>query len=162
MKALETERVAAAKKYGQPVAPDTYRLPDLPDGWCCATVDQVIFVQGGLTKGKKRERSEEISEVPYLRVANVQRMFLDLDEIKTIQATKEEVDQLRLRPGDVLFSDGGDRDKLGRGLERRNRSLYPPESRFQGKAGGGITPTRRSSSGTRRAECRAQRDRRSK
>jgi type I restriction enzyme S subunit len=54
-------------------------------------------------------------EVPYLRVANVQRGFLDLTEVKTILAESDEIDALRLMAGDVLFTEGGDRDKLGRG-----------------------------------------------
>jgi len=53
--------------------------------------------------------------VPYLRVANVQRGYLDLSEVKTINAAASDIDQLRLQPGDILFNEGGDRDKLGRG-----------------------------------------------
>lgn len=52
-------------------------------------------------------------EVPYLRVANVQRGYLDLSEIKTIWAERTEIEALRLRQGDILFTEGGDRDKLG-------------------------------------------------
>jgi type I restriction enzyme S subunit len=54
-------------------------------------------------------------ELPYLRVANVQRGWLDLREIKTIEVTAKEADALFLRQGDVLMNEGGDRDKLGRG-----------------------------------------------
>lgn len=54
-------------------------------------------------------------EVPYLRVANVQAGFVDLDEVKTTTATEEEVEQFRLQSGDVLLTEGGDFDKLGRG-----------------------------------------------
>ena len=114
-KTLENERAKAAKKYVEPVAPDTEGLPELPEGWCWATVDQLAYVQGGLTKGKKRKPGERIREIPYLRVANVQRMYLDLSEMKTIDATLDEIQQLRLERGDVLFNEGGDRDKLGRG-----------------------------------------------
>lgn len=53
--------------------------------------------------------------VPYLRVANVQRGFLVLGEVKYVDVTKEKLDELRLQHGDVLFNEGGDRDKLGRG-----------------------------------------------
>lgn len=53
--------------------------------------------------------------MPYLRVANVQRGHLDLAEVKTIEVTHEEANELRLRPGDLLLNEGGDRDKLGRG-----------------------------------------------
>jgi type I restriction enzyme S subunit len=45
----------------------------------------------------------------------VQRGFLDLTEIKHIEATEQEIADLQLLPGDVLFTEGGDRDKLGRG-----------------------------------------------
>jgi type I restriction enzyme S subunit len=48
-------------------------------------------------------------------VANVQRGFLNLTEVKTIAATEAEIRDLQLVPGDVLFNEGGDRDKLGRG-----------------------------------------------
>jgi type I restriction enzyme S subunit len=75
----------------------------------------IADVQGGLTKGQKRESETSLREVPYLRVANVQRGYLDLTIVKTIAATDEEIRQLKLEPGDVLFNEGGDRDKLGRG-----------------------------------------------
>jgi type I restriction enzyme S subunit len=54
-------------------------------------------------------------EVPYLRVANVQAGFVDLSEIKTTTATDEEVLHFALKSGDVLLTEGGDFDKLGRG-----------------------------------------------
>ena len=102
-------------KYREPVTPDTSTLPELPDGWCWATVDMLASVKGGLTKGQRRDSRDVLLDVPYLRVANVQRGYLDLEEVKTIKATRDEVEQLRLEPGDVLFNEGGDRDKLGRG-----------------------------------------------
>ena len=102
-------------KYTEPIGPDVASLPRLPEGWCWATVDMLGDVRGGLAKGQKRSPKERLLEVPYLRVANVQRGYLDLSEVKTIQATAEELTELRLQPGDVLFNEGGDRDKLGRG-----------------------------------------------
>ena len=53
--------------------------------------------------------------MPYLRVANVQRGWLDLSEIKAIVVPIGRVAELLSEPGDVLFNEGGDRDKLGRG-----------------------------------------------
>ena len=101
-------------RYKEPVAPETSDLPALPEGWCWATVDQIGRVGSGITKGgTKREAARRA--VPYLRVANVQRGFLDLGSIKTIMASEDEVRRYSLEPGDVLFNEGGDRDKLGRG-----------------------------------------------
>jgi hypothetical protein len=102
-------------KYQEPTPPDITNLPKLPEGWCWATVDMLADVKGGVTKGQKRKLGECLREVLYLRVANVQRGYLDLSEVKTIEATEAEIRDLRLEIGDILFNEGGDRDKLGRG-----------------------------------------------
>jgi type I restriction enzyme S subunit len=75
---------------------------------------QIAEVVSGVAKGRKFNGRQPI-EVPYLRVANVQAGHLDLSEIKTIQALPAEVKELGLRKGDVLLTEGGDFDKLGRG-----------------------------------------------
>mgnify|MGYP001581632462 CR=1 FL=1 len=77
-------------------------------------LEQVAEVVSGVAKGRKFNGRQPV-EVPYLRVANVQAGYLDLSEIKTIQALPEEVEVLALRKGDVLLTEGGDFDKLGRG-----------------------------------------------
>lgn len=59
--------------------------------------------------------------MPYLRVTNVQRGHLDLQEVKTILASEADIRQLALCDGDALFNEGGDRDKLGRGWVWRNQ-----------------------------------------
>ena len=87
----------------------------LPAGWCWTTLGAIADLKGGLTKGKRRKDGDRLRSVPYLRVANVQRGYLDLDHMKLIDATEKEIEELRLRAGDVLFNEGGDRDKLGRG-----------------------------------------------
>jgi type I restriction enzyme, S subunit len=102
-------------KYVEPAPPDASALPELPPGWCWTTLDAVAEVEGGITKDKNRLRTSTMREVPYLRVANVQEGHLDLSEMKTILAEEEEIQSLRLQPGDILFTEGGDRDKLGRG-----------------------------------------------
>ena len=53
--------------------------------------------------------------LPYIRVANVQDGRLDLSEIKTVEALRSDLEKYRLQPGDVLLTEGGDYDKLGRG-----------------------------------------------
>ncbi|HEV2538683.1 MAG TPA: restriction endonuclease subunit S [Frateuria sp.] len=102
-------------KYPEPVAPDTDGLPMLPSGWAWASLDMVGEIASGVAKGMKRSTTAPVREVPYLRVANVQRGYLDLSQIKTIEAAEADIEELRLRPGDVLFNEGGDLDKLGRG-----------------------------------------------
>lgn len=67
----------------------------------------------GVAIGRKKKGME--IEVPYLRVANVQAGYIDLTEVKTTTATEEEADRFRLEDGDILLTEGGDFDKLGRG-----------------------------------------------
>ncbi len=102
-------------KYPEPVQPDTSNLPKLPEGWVWASLDMLGEIASGVAKGTKRNPEIPVREVPYLRVANVQRGFLDLSEIKTILATEPDIAELTLQSGDILFNEGGDRDKLGRG-----------------------------------------------
>ena len=90
-------------------------LPQLPTGWTWTFLSAIADLKGGITKGQRRREGDEVRSVPYLRVANVQRGFLDLSEVKEIDAPQTKIRELLLRPGDVLFNEGGDRDKLGRG-----------------------------------------------
>ena len=103
------------KKYPEPVQPDTTGLPELPVGWVWASLDMLGEIASGVAKGTKRAANVEVREVPYLRVANVQRGFFNLSEVKTILATERDIADLTLQAGDILFNEGGDRDKLGRG-----------------------------------------------
>ena len=52
--------------------------------------------------------------MPYLRVANVQDGFLNLDEIKAITIRRGEERKYALSPGDLVMTEVGDPDKLGR------------------------------------------------
>lgn len=71
-------------------------------------------LRGGVTKGRNLQGKETLV-VPYLRVANVQDGFLDLQEVKTIEVLPEDLEKYQLLEGDILFTEGGDKDKLGRG-----------------------------------------------
>jgi len=112
---LAARRAKATAKYAEPAAPESNDLPELPEGWCWASLDALTEIVGGITKNQKRIARQPSREVPYLRVANVQRGYLDLSSVTKISATESEIDELRLLPNDILFNEGGDRDKLGRG-----------------------------------------------
>ena len=84
----------------------------IPHDWQLKKLSEVASVQTGLAKNKGN--SGPLS-VPYLRVANVQDGFLDLAEVKAVGVTADALSRYALRPGDVLFTEGGDADKLGRG-----------------------------------------------
>ncbi len=85
----------------------------IPKEWDFSPLADVSFVQTGLAKGRKNLRNATV--LPYLRVANVQDGFLNLNDVKEIEVEKHDVERYLLKSEDVLFTEGGDFDKLGRG-----------------------------------------------
>jgi type I restriction enzyme S subunit len=88
-------------------------LNALPDDWRLVPLRYVAKIQSGLTLGKSYEGPTE--QRPYLRVANVQDGALDLSEVTTVAVPRNVAQRCELRDGDVLMTEGGDNDKLGRG-----------------------------------------------
>lgn len=75
----------------------------------------VADVRSGVTLGGIQPKAANEVTVPYLRVANVQHDRLDLSEVKTVTVDRRTAQRTILRSGDVLMTEGGDIDKLGRG-----------------------------------------------
>ena len=82
--------------------------------WKKQALDSLADIVSGITKGRKTKEPQLI-EVPYMAVSNVKDGYIDWTTVKTIQATQQEIEQYRLLPDDVLMTEGGDPDKLGRG-----------------------------------------------
>lgn len=81
--------------------------------WKQRQLGDVSDVQGGLQVTSRR--SIHPLEKPYLRVANVLRGQLVLDEIKRIRLTERELARVRLRRGDLLIVEGhGNASEIGR------------------------------------------------
>jgi len=85
----------------------------VPEGWKRKPLCKIAEVRTGIAKGKRNLKTP--IPVPYLRVANVQDGHLNLSVIKKIEVEKHQIDRYRLQDGDVLMTEGGDFDKLGRG-----------------------------------------------
>ncbi|KEI77708.1 hypothetical protein N452_03420 [Clostridium botulinum A2 117] len=90
---------------------DTIMNPKEYQTNCLKSLADIV---SGITKGRKTN-NKELFQVPYMRVANVKDGYIDWSEIKTIDATNEEIERYRLLDDDVLMTEGGDADKLGRG-----------------------------------------------
>jgi type I restriction enzyme S subunit len=93
--------------FGDPVAnsmewPDTLKLGAVAD------------IVSGVAKGRKIG-DVPTRIVPYLAVANVQDKALSLSGVKEIEASEAEIGRYRLLRNDLLLTEGGDPDKLGRG-----------------------------------------------
>ncbi|MDQ8199375.1 restriction endonuclease subunit S [Pelagicoccus enzymogenes] len=97
-------------------APHLYKespLGWIPKEWDFTKLGSLSEIVSGVTLNKNSE-SGNIT-VPYLRVANVQDGYLDLNEIKTVKVDQSQLSRYALQAGDVLMNEGGDFDKLGRG-----------------------------------------------
>jgi restriction endonuclease S subunit len=86
----------------------------VPQKWQIRALSEVAQIGTGITLGRNIE-GQNVIELPYLRVANVQDGYLDLTEVKTVRVYRHEIERYLLQPGDVLMNEGGDYDKLGRG-----------------------------------------------
>ncbi len=88
-------------------------MDKIPRGWKLVCLKRIAEIQGGLTLGKQYEGP--LIERPYLRVGNVQDGYLDLADVSVIELPASAAKGVELRSGDVLMTEGGDLDKLGRG-----------------------------------------------
>lgn len=113
----EKQRLVKAGKIKQPkplppIKPEEVPF-QLPQGWEWARFDDIVDITSGITKGRNLVGRKLVS-MPYLRVANVQRGYLDLNEIKKIEIPDNEIEKFQLLDGDLLITEGGDWDKVGR------------------------------------------------
>jgi len=86
----------------------------IPIEWKIKVLKKISEVVSGITLGNKYYGLKTV-KLPYLRVANVQDGYLDLNEIKKISVPYSYIEKYKLLKGDVLMNEGGDNDKLGRG-----------------------------------------------
>jgi type I restriction enzyme, S subunit len=78
------------------------------------TLGEVADIASGVTKGRKL--GDKVTRVvPYLAVANVQDKALNLSAVKSLDVTEDEIKRYKLQKNDLLLTEGGDPDKLGRG-----------------------------------------------
>lgn len=84
-------------------------------------LSRLARVQTGVTLNSAKASERETVRMPYLRVANVQPGWLDLTEVKEIDVEPAVAARSLLRVGDVLMTEGGDIDKLGRGTVWRGQ-----------------------------------------
>lgn len=110
------QRVVTRGKDQDPTLVDTGNswLEQIPEGWSLVMLKRLAEIQSGLTLGKVYE-DEDLVEYPYLRVANVQDGYVELEDVSTLEVPPTLAARVTLRAGDVLMTEGGDLDKLGRG-----------------------------------------------
>lgn len=100
------------QKYKGPSPPREFDLPQVPDGWAWASVEQVGEVRLGRQRAPQHHTGDHMR--PYLRVANVYEDRLELDDVKEMNFTPEEFKTYALRAGDILLNEGQSPELVGR------------------------------------------------
>ncbi|NEX18817.1 hypothetical protein G3480_00515 [Thiorhodococcus mannitoliphagus] len=88
-------------------APQLYKespLGWIPKEWELPNLGTMAEIASGVTLNGDIDLGH--IEVAYLRVANVQDGYLDLNEVKTIRVNAAQLSRLALRRGDVLMNEG--------------------------------------------------------
>ena len=104
------EEANPKKKYKEPSTPDTSNLPDLPEGWVWATVEQLCFISSGQTP-KGIDNVSEKGNIPWFRVGDMNTSGNEkIMQYAEIYLTKEMVNKLRLHiqpEGTIIFPKRG-------------------------------------------------------
>lgn len=119
LKRIEQEKAQLVKegkiKKQKPLPPvnDEEKPFKLPLGWEWCFIDDLALVTGGIQKQPKRKPVN--NHFPYLRVANVQRGFISIDELERFELDEHELASWSLKKGDLLIVEGnGSADEIGR------------------------------------------------
>lgn len=92
-------------KYKEPVAPDTFDLPELPEGWVWVSLEQISNASRNITYGVIKLGEYIQDGVSTLRSSNVRHLLLDLSNVKKISsALSEEYQRTVLQGGEILIT----------------------------------------------------------
>ncbi|MCP4418457.1 MAG: hypothetical protein GY805_17705, partial [Chloroflexi bacterium] len=106
------------EKYKEPAGVETAVLPDLPEGWVWASVNQTGSVQLGRQRTPKHHNGPHMR--PYLRVANVFENRIDTSDVLKMNFSPKEFETYRLEFGDILLNEGQSLELIGRPAMYRN------------------------------------------
>ncbi|MCC7542657.1 MAG: restriction endonuclease subunit S [Deltaproteobacteria bacterium] len=97
-------------RYEEPAPPDTSELPELPEGWCWATVEQVAddiprAIQSGPFGSNLLHSEFQTQGKLVIGIDNVQDGYFSMGENHRISEAKySELEHYAARPGDVLIT----------------------------------------------------------
>lgn len=104
-------------KYPEPALPATKNLPELPEGWVWATIEQLAINK---RYGSSSKTNGDNSGVPVLRMGNIQDGKLDYGNLKYLPVDHKEFPDLLLNDGDLLFNRTNSAELVGKTAIYRN------------------------------------------
>ena len=101
------------QKYKEPSAPDSSNLPKLPEGWCWASLDQLIV--SGPQNGLYKAKTSYGKGTPIVRIDDYQNDWhRPATDLRVLQLDAEELSLYRLEPCDILINRVNSPSHLGK------------------------------------------------
>ncbi|MCL4867013.1 MAG: hypothetical protein KJZ47_14050 [Gemmatimonadales bacterium] len=100
-------------KYVEPVAPDTSELPELPEGWTWATIDQLLVSLDQGWSPQCHRRPVSAGEWGVIKTTAIQQMAYWEPENKALPPDLKPRAHLRVQSGDILVTRAGPRVRVG-------------------------------------------------
>ena len=98
-------------KYKEPVTPDTAKLKQLPEGWCCATVEHVSQIGSGQTPAGMPSDSEKDGSAAWYRVSDMNLVgnetWMSEGGIRLGRSTVKSLGLKLSPPGSIIFPKRG-------------------------------------------------------
>jgi type I restriction enzyme S subunit len=93
------------ERYVEPAAPDTSGLPELPQGWCWATVEQMNSAERPISYGVLQPGDDLDGGIPLVRVCDVADGKVAIDQLKRISPSiSERYRRTIIQGGEVLLT----------------------------------------------------------
>jgi type I restriction enzyme, S subunit len=87
-------------RYEEPAEPDTDGLPELPEGWCWATAEQLASsIRNGCSTAPREKEGVRI-----LRISAVRSLACDVEDVRFLPEPLEAYQEFLVQPGDLLFT----------------------------------------------------------
>ena len=87
-------------------------MGEIPEHWTTAGVKRGYEIQMGKMLQTEAKASTDM-EVPYLKAVNVQWYSVQTEDVQKMWASKGEIEQLAVLPGDLLVCEGGEGGRAG-------------------------------------------------
>lgn len=88
-------------KYKEPVPPGTSELPELPEGWCWATVEQLT---SSIRGGTSETASDQPTPRKVLRSSAVRQGYVDLSDTRFLSHEAPRRPKNKIKPGSLLIT----------------------------------------------------------
>ncbi len=101
----EERKKKMGKNYREPEAVGASGLPEIPEGWEWTALEMIAEQRlGKMLDGNKNVGFPH----PYLGNINIRWFGFDLENLKTIKITEDEIENISLKKGDLAVCEGGE------------------------------------------------------